>query len=426
MRPGRLSSPCVNARVFRRDEVHTITTPLVLRELLMNRDITRFLHKHGFVIILSMFAMFIGFNVAVAIQIFSDMLIVPMDVAEACAFLKGQVILVTGAAGSVGSELCRQLLDCEPGLLIALDTNETGLFDLVEALRSRSHPHVSCLHPFIGDIADLRRMQRLFAEKRPDIVFHAAAYKHVPLLEQFPDLAIRTNAIATYHLCRLAQECGVARFVFISTDKAAEPVSVMGASKRLGEMIVQAVAKSMDDMTRFCAVRFGNVIGSRGSVVPIFTQQIEQGGPLTITDPQATRYFMTIPEACGLVIMASTMHSQGDLYLLNMGDPVRIIDLAVKMIRLSGLRIGQDISIVYTGLRAGERLHETLVSTDEEVQPTANSHILSITQKGNLPDLETIMQWIESLEESLEQRDGSQLREHLFEIVGEKRLMLTS
>src|SRR6266567_2377694 len=468
---GAAFIPCVNARVFRRDEVHTITTPLVLRELLMNRDITRFLHKHGFVIILSMFAMFIGFNVAVAIQIFSEMLIlpmdgilcssllsfvilrrttiaapvanvsnpreihdadllerevVPMDIAEACAFLKGQVILVTGAAGSVGSELCRQLLDCEPGLLIALDTNETGLFDLVEALRSRSHPRVSCLHPFIGDIADLRRMQRLFAEKRPDIVFHAAAYKHVPLLEQFPDLAIRTNAIATYHLCRLAQEYGVARFVFISTDKAAEPVSVMGASKRLGEMIVQAVAKSMDDMTRFCAVRFGNVIGSRGSVVPIFTQQIEQGGPLTITDPQATRYFMTIPEACGLVIMASTMHCQGDLYLLNMGDPVRIIDLAVKMIRLSGLRIGQDISIAYTGLRAGERLHETLVSTDEEVQPTANSHILSITQKGNLPDLETIIQWIESLEESLEQRDGSQLREHLFEIVGEKRLMVTS
>src|SRR5205809_5083685 len=285
--------------------LHAITAPLALREMLMNQGNTRYLHRHGFSITLCVFAVFIGFNVAVALQFLSAILIlpmdgilcgsllsfmffsrtnvappsanvsdpreihvadlmerevVPMDIAEACAFLKGQVILVTGAAGSIGSELCRQLLDCEPGLLIALDTNETGLFDLVEALRSRSHPRVSCLHPFIGDITDSWRMQRLFAEQRPDIVFHAAAYKHVPLLDQFPDLAICTNAIATYHLCRLAQEYGVARFVFISTDKAAEPVSVMGASKRLGEMIVQAVATSMDDMTRFCAVRFGNVI----------------------------------------------------------------------------------------------------------------------------------------------------------------------
>jgi FlaA1/EpsC-like NDP-sugar epimerase len=448
--------------------VHVITAPQALRELLMNRGNTRNLHRHGFSITLCVFAMFVGFNVAIALQFLSGMLIlpldvilcgsllsfvvfsrttiaphvasvsnprginvadllerevVPMEIAKACAFLKGQVILVTGAAGSIGSELCRQLLDCQPGLLIALDTNETGLFDLVEGLRSRSHPRVSCLHPFIGDITDSQRMLRLFAEKRPDIVFHAAAYKHVPLLEQFPELAIRTNAIATYHLCRLAQEYKVARFVFISTDKAAEPVSVMGASKRLGEMIVQGMATSTNAMSRFCTVRFGNVIGSRGSVVPIFTQQIEQGVPLTVTDPQATRYFMTIPEACGLVITASTMLCQGDLYLLNMGNPVRIIDLAVKMIRLSGLRLGQDISIEYTGLRAGERLHETLVAADEELQPTTHSHILSITQKGNLPNLETIIQWMESLVESLEQRDGSQLREQLFEIVGEKRLI---
>src|SRR5207302_5038450 len=192
-----------------------------------------------------------------------------LEMSEAYAVLKGQVILVTGATGSIGSELCRQLLNSEPELLIALDVNETGLFDLVEGLRSRAHPQVERLYPFIGDITDVQRISRLFAEKRPTIVFHAAAYKHVPLLEQYPDLAIRTNTLATYHLCRLAQKYEVARFVCISTDKVAEPISVIGATKRLGEMIVQSLAESTHGMTRFCAVRFGNVLGSRGSVVPI-------------------------------------------------------------------------------------------------------------------------------------------------------------
>jgi len=442
--------------------VNAITATLTLRETLMNRGITHYLHKHGFSIVLCIFAMIIGFNVAVAIQLLSGALVlpldsilcgsllyfvflsrtriaptvasvsspreinvidllerdvVPMDVTEVCPLLKGQVILVTGAAGSIGSELCRQLLDCEPGLLIALDTNETGLFDLVEGLRSRSHPRVALLHPFIGDITDAQRMLRLFAEKRPYIVFHAAAYKHVPLLEQYPDLAIRTNALATYHLCRLAQEYEVACFVFISTDKAAEPISIMGASKRLGEIFVQSLAKSANGVTHFCAVRFGNVLGSRGSVVPVFTKQIEQGGPLTVTDPQATRYFMTIPEACGLVILASAIAEQGKLYLLNMGKPVRIIDLAIKMISLCGLRVGKDISIVYTGLRPGERLHETLVAADEELTPTTSSKILCISQRTALPLPEIIIQWISTLEESLQYKNSRELREHLFEIV---------
>jgi FlaA1/EpsC-like NDP-sugar epimerase len=451
--------------------VNTVTTPLVSRELLMNRAVSRFLHRHGLLIILCMFAMLIGFNAAVAIQMFSDVLILPMDailcssllsfvfvsrikgvppvacvsnpreidvldllgreivpieITKACAFLKGRVILVTGAAGSIGSELCRQLLDCEPGQLIALDSNETGLFDLFEGLRSRSHPRISCLHPFIGDITDEQRMVRLFAEKRPDIVFHAAAYKHVPLLEHYPDLAIRTNALATYHLCSLAQEYNVARFVFISTDKAAEPISIMGASKRLGEMVVQSLASSTDGLTRFCAVRFGNVIGSRGSVVPVFTRQIEQGGPLTVTDPEATRYFMTIPEACGLVILASAIADQGGLYLLNMGEPVRILDLAVKMISLCGLRAGHDIPIVYTGLRPGERAHETLVAADEELTPTTHSKILCVAQRAALPTAETVVQWMSTLEESLQYKNSTELREHLFEIVGEKKLLVTS
>ncbi|MDQ2886057.1 MAG: polysaccharide biosynthesis protein [Chloroflexota bacterium] len=352
--------------------------------------------------------------------------VVPLETSEARSALKGRVILVSGAAGSIGMELCRQLLDYEPALLIALDMNETGLFDLVEGLRSRAHPQIAHLYPFIGDITDMQRMTRLFAEKSPDIVFHAAAYKHVPMLEEYPDLAIRTNVLGTYRLCCLAQEYGVARFVFISTDKATEPVSVLGATKRVGEMIVEALAKSTQSPTRFCSVRFGNVIGSRGSVVPIFTQQIEQGGPLTVTDPEATRYFMTIPEACELVILTSVIAEQGGLYLLNMGHPVRILDLALKMIRLSGLREGRDIGVVYTGLRPGERLHETLIAVDEELIPTANSKILGVMNKRSMPTLATIIQWMGSLEVSLQQEDVVQQRAHLFEIVRDRKLLSAS
>ncbi len=450
--------------------IDVISVSLAFKGTSMNRGIARHIQQNGYSMLLYLTAMLVGFDVAVALQWYTRMYIlplgailcaillvclilyrikiassvlprrspheidvadllerevVPLETTEALAVLKGQIILVTGAAGSIGTELCRQLLDYEPELLIALDMNETGLFDLVEGLRSRSHPHISNLYPYIGDITDVQRMTRLFVEKRPNIVFHAAAYKHVPLLEQYPDLAIRTNTLATYHLCRLAQKYEVARFVFISTDKAAEPISIMGASKRLGELIVQSLAQSMNCMTRFCAVRFGNVIGSRGSVVPVFTQQIEQGGPLTVTDSEATRYFMTIPEACGLVILTSAIADQGELYLLDMGKPVRIIDLAEKMIRQCGLRMGQDISIVYTGLRPGERLHETLVAENEELTPTTNSKILRVTQKDNPLTLLMIVQWLATLEKSLRQEDDTELRERLFEIVGTQRLMVT-
>ena len=446
--------------------VNAIPAALASREALMKRGMARYLHKYS---VLCVCALILGFNAAIALQLLSRALVlpfdgilcgswlafaflsrsriappvastsnpreinvvdllqreaVPMDFTEACAFLKGQVILVTGAAGSIGSELCRQLLDCQPEMLIALDTNETGLFDLVEGLRSRNHGYVARLQPFIGDITDEQRMSRLFAQERPNIVFHAAAYKHVPLLEQFPDLAIRTNALATYHLCCIAQKYEITRFVFISTDKAADPVSIMGASKRLGEMVVQSLARSSHGVTHFCVVRFGNVIGSRGSVVPVFTQQIEQGGPLTVTDPEATRYFMTIPEACGLVILASALAEQGGLYLLNMGEPVRIIDLAVKMVKLCGLRVGHDIPIVYTGLRPGERLHETLVAADEELLPTTNSRILRIAQRAALPSLATMIEWLDTLENSLQREGSAELREYLFEIIVGNKLLV--
>ncbi len=340
---------------------------------------------------------------------------VPFEGTDMLTVLHGQVILVTGAAGSIGTELCRQLLGYAPAVLLALDTNETGLFELAESIRT--HVYGTRMRLCIGDITDKDGLASLFAREQPTIVFHAAAYKHVPLLEQFPDQAVRTNILATYHLCRLAQEHKVERFVFISTDKAAEPVSVMGASKRVGEMIVQTLEQTPGCSTCFCAVRFGNVLGSRGSVVPIFSRQIEQGGPVTVTDPAATRYFMSIPEACGLVICAATMAVQGGLYLLDMGKAMRIMDLARKMIHLHGFVADRDISIVYTGLRPGERLHETLVAAGEELMPTEHSKIFCVIHKGALPTFAAVIQWIHMLEDSLRRGRRTQLREQLFKIV---------
>jgi len=340
--------------------------------------------------------------------------VVPLKPPEARNTLQNKTILVTGAAGSIGSELCRQLIDYQPATLIALDNNETGLFDLAESLRKHPNTDRLCVH--IGDITDAERISRLLAADRPDVIFHAAAYKHVPLLEQHPDQAILTNVLGTYHLCRLARQYEVGCFVFVSSDKAAEPVSVLGASKRIGEMIVQAMAQE-GGPTRFCAVRFGNVIGSRGSVVPVFTQQIEQGGPVTVTHPEATRYFMTISEACGLVILTATIKDSRGLFLLDMGTPVRIVDLAVKMIRLRGLRVEQDIPIVYTGLRPGERLHEILAAPDETLLPTTYSKIFCVVQKSEVPDLAAIDREMRVLEYSLDHEDdAAALRECLLEM----------
>lgn len=445
------------------------TVLLRLEALTTRRTVIRRLRRHRIAIVLSALTVILGFEVAVALQFVSgrhvlplefilwgsvfsllllgcvkmlptvgqinllrelnasDLLereVVPLQTTSAHAILKGQIILVTGAAGSIGSELCRQLLDCQPQSVIAMDTNETGLFDLAESLRS--HPYAAHFCPCISDITDGQRMSHLFAEEQPNIIFHAAAYKHVPLLEQFPDQAVRTNILATFHLCRLAQKHNVARFVFISSDKAAEPTGVMGASKRIGEMIIQSLARSSAGETCFCAVRFGNVIGSRGSVVPVFTQQIEQGGPITVTDPDATRYFMTIPEACGLVVLTAAISAQGGLYLLDMGRPVRIMDLAIRMTRLCGLRIGRDIPIVYTGLRPGERLHETLVAADEELVSTTHDRILSITHRDNLPTFTTLAQWMHCLDDNLQRNSSAQLREQLFKIAREQELVVNS
>jgi FlaA1/EpsC-like NDP-sugar epimerase len=338
--------------------------------------------------------------------------VVSLQAGEAQAMLHDKVIMVTGAAGSIGSELCRQLLDFAPRRLIALDNNETGLFDLAESLSESDS--LDRLYTRIGDVTSQTDMASLFREERPEIVFHAAAYKHVPLLERHPHHAVRTNVLGTYRLCRLAQEYAVSCFVFISSDKAADPVNVLGASKRIGELIVQAMARDAASETRFCAVRFGNVIGSRGSVVPTFMKQIERGGPITVTDPETTRFFMTIPEACGLVVLTSTLAESGSLFLLDMGEPVRIVDLATKMTRLRGLRVDRDIAIRYTGLRPGERLHEMLTSPNETLVASRYEKILHLVDEHQTPSLDSLRQRLAALEERLELTDGARVREELF------------
>ncbi len=339
--------------------------------------------------------------------------VTPVRSERAHVVLANRTIMVTGAAGSIGGELCQQLLDYGPARVVAVDTNETGLFDLYERLRHR--PDGAVLLPWIADITDERAVAELLSDVRPDILFHAAAYKHVPLLEHHPYQAARTNVIGTYRLCRLAEKYRVGRLVFISTDKAADPVNVYGASKRLGEVIVRAMSHRSSGATRFSIVRFGNVIGSRGSVVPIFTSQIQQGQPITVTDPEATRYFMTIPEACALVIATCALADQGSLFILDMGNPVRIADLAMKMIRLHGLRVGEDIPIVYTGLRPGERLHETLVAQDEALVPTEHKKISRVehTTDAEVGLHATLDAWVSRLEHCLAWGDQREIADYL-------------
>jgi FlaA1/EpsC-like NDP-sugar epimerase len=288
--------------------------------------------------------------------------------------LEGSV-LVTGAAGSIGSELVRQLAANGARRLILLDTNESGLFDLAAQLDLVYPGDRTRFETVVADVRNIRGLQRAFRQYWPTTVFHAAAYKHVPLMEAHPHEAVITNVLGTFNVCRAAEDVGCERVVFISTDKAVAPINVMGATKRLGELMVQAFA---GNSTIFCAVRFGNVLGSRGSVVPTFARQIRDGGQLTITHPDVTRFFMTMPEAANLIIEASCHAVGGDVFILDMGAPVRILDLAHKMIRLHGLRPDEDIQIRHIGLRPGEKLHEALTTTDEAVLSTPHPRVLRV------------------------------------------------
>ena len=298
-------------------------------------------------------------------------------------FLSGKTVMVTGGGGSIGSELCRQIVRHNPRRLVVVDIYENNAYDIQQELLYHYGTTLDlCIE--IASIRDERRVRQLFAKYHPDIVFHAAAHKHVPLMEDSPQEAIRNNVFGTQNLVRAAEDFGVGKFIQISTDKAVNPTSVMGASKRLCEMILQS-RKGQGGCTTFAAVRFGNVLGSNGSVVPLFKHQIAAGGPITITDKRIIRFFMTIPEAAQLVLLSGAMAKQNELYVLDMGRPVKILDLAENLIRLSGLTPYRDIDIVETGLRPGEKLYEELLISSRDIETTENEKIFIERQPGITP-----------------------------------------
>jgi FlaA1/EpsC-like NDP-sugar epimerase len=317
---------------------------------------------------------------------------VQLDVAGLSDLLSGQTVLVTGAGGSIGSELCRQIARFGAARLVCVDVSEYAIYQLEQELRA-SHPQMRGLY-YTGNVREPQRLAAIAQRHRPAVVFHAAAYKHVPLMEQLNEIeALRTNVVGTLNAARVAGECGARRFVMISTDKAVNPTNVMGASKRLAELMVQAVAGQFPQ-TRFVSVRFGNVLGSSGSVVPLFTSQIARGGPVTVTHPEIVRYFMTIPEAAQLVLQAGLMGRSGEIFVLDMGEPVRIVELARMLIRLSG-HTEQEVPISYTGLRPGEKLYEELLADDETTVPTPHPKLRVAKSGGGLPDAEAVARWIE-------------------------------
>jgi FlaA1/EpsC-like NDP-sugar epimerase len=317
-----------------------------------------------------------------------------MELDRVGAYLNGEVVLVTGAGGSIGKELSRQIARVAPRRLVLLDHAEDNLFQIQRELEHDRHVHPSTLDAVLADCKEEERMREVFDAYRPTVVFHAAAYKHVGLMEQNPVEAVRNNAIATRLMARIAGQAGVKAFLLVSTDKAVSPATVMGASKALAEFALEAEQDRFPP-TRYCAVRFGNVLGSSGSVVPIFRRQIALGGPLTVTDERMTRYFMTIPEAVQLIIRAGGLSRAqepvaqdmpgGEVYVLEMGEPVRILDLARTMIELSGLEPDRDIAIEIIGRRPGEKLHEELFNPYERPQPTPAEKILRAEREHRAP-----------------------------------------
>jgi FlaA1/EpsC-like NDP-sugar epimerase len=334
------------------------------------------------------------------------------DIAPVQALLTGKRVMVSGGGGSIGSELCRQIAHCAPERLIILDHAENSLYYILNELKGR-HPTLR-LDSTIADVRNRADLDKIYAHFQPDVVFHAAAHKHVPLMEANPSEAVTNNVKGTRNLVELAAAHGVEQFVMISTDKAVNPTSVMGATKRTAERIVQSVAKATG--RPYVAVRFGNVLGSSGSVVPLFQQQIAAGGPVTVTHPDMTRFFMTIPEAVQLVLQAATLGKGKEVFVLDMGEPVKILDLAHDLITLSGLRPGEDIEITFTGMRPGEKLYEELVSDGEIYIPTRHSKIRMLRDTNGFNPV-TLFANIETLVAAAEARNDEAIRPLLKVIV---------
>lgn len=341
--------------------------------------------------------------------------IVHLETEKIRELIHGSVVMVTGGGGSIGCELCRQIANHEPRKLIVLDQSEVQLFQAQQELAA--HGVEALVVPVIADVKDTRRLERVLKEFRPSLVFHAAAHKHVPLMEYQPGEALKNNTIATAMLADLVLQHGADCFVLVSTDKAVNPTSVMGASKRLAEMYVQSLAAANPNGTRMMAVRFGNVLGSSGSVVPIFTRQIALGGPVTVTHPEVSRYFMTIPEAVGLVLQTAAIGESGAVYALEMGRPVKIVDLARQLIELSGLKVGEDIEIQFTGLRPGEKLTEELSHSSELYRPTQHPQIRRF--EGVPLPLPEVRRCLERLGEALEDPDVGKIKLLIKEMVPE-------
>lgn len=330
-----------------------------------------------------------------------------VDLKGIAGYIKQQVVLVTGAGGSIGSELCRQIASFNPKKLILVGQGENSIYNIDLELRGL-FPHLN-LEPVIGDVKDLERIEEVFFTYHPSVVFHAAAHKHVPLMEQNPAEALKNNVLGTRNVAVTAHKFRASRFILISTDKAVNPTNVMGASKRITEMIIQSLGKISE--TKFSAVRFGNVLGSRGSVVPLFKKQIEAGGPVTVTHPAILRYFMTIPEAVQLVIQAGALANGGEIFVLDMGQPVKIVDLAKDLIRLSGFEPEQDIKIVFTGLRPGEKLYEELLTDEEGITSTLHERIF-IGRPGDFSWNE-IQFWLKRLETVISEKNPSRRGEEI-------------
>ncbi len=334
--------------------------------------------------------------------------------------IQGRVVLVTGAGGSIGSELCRQIAQNNPARLLMVEQNEYALFQIENELSEKGYDSISVA--LIADILDTKRIHAIFNRYQPHLVFHAAAHKHVHLMERQPGEALKNNSVGTEQLANISAQMGVQKFVLISTDKAINPTSVMGASKRLAEIYLQAKQKENGTLTRFMAVRFGNVLGSSGSVVPIFRNQIQKGGPVRVTHPDVTRYFMTIPEAVGLVLQAATQGDGGEIFVLDMGKPIKIVDLARQMIELSGYRPDIDIEIEYIGLRPGEKLFEELQHDTEDHQETEHPRIRRYCSEPS--EAVVVREFLRNIEDDILHLDRNGIKEKLKTFIPEYRAFL--